>query len=218
MYFSSRFQAGRMLASKLVDKYRYENCVVIALNEGGVIVGAQIAKELHCVINLLLSEPIELPREPIAIGGITAEGNFIFNPQYNESQIKDIESEYRGVIEEKKLEKISKLNKLLGPNDLIDRKFVKGHNVILVSDGLKSSFELQLALEYLKPINIDRLIIASPLAGVNVVDWMHLNADEICCLSVIEELTDTSHYYDNNDMPTREKIIMIIKEIILNWK
>jgi len=82
MYFASRLQAGRVLASQLVKKYRFENCAVVALNDGGVMVGAQIARQLHCVLMMLLSAEIDLPREPDAIAGITSEGNFSYNQKY----------------------------------------------------------------------------------------------------------------------------------------
>ena len=57
--------AGRSYAGdQLVKKYRYENCAVLALDDGGVMVGAQIATQLHCVLTLLMSEEIKLPQEP----------------------------------------------------------------------------------------------------------------------------------------------------------
>ena len=43
MYFESRAHAGQKLAAELVEKYRYENCAIVALSDGGVIVGEQIA-------------------------------------------------------------------------------------------------------------------------------------------------------------------------------
>ena len=56
MYFESRSQAGKILADQLVAKYRYENCAVVALSNGGVVVGEQIAAQLHCVLMLLVSQ------------------------------------------------------------------------------------------------------------------------------------------------------------------
>ena len=207
-----------MLAARLKDKYRYENCAVVAVNDGGVVVGAQIAKELHCVLNMMLSETINLPREPDAVGGITSEGNFVYNPLYEQSEIDELESEYRGVIEEQKVNKLHEMNRLLGAGGLISRDMLVGHNIILVSDGLKTSFELQLALEFLKPIRIEKLIIAAPLASVKAVDWMHVHADEIYCLSVIEEFMDTDHYFDKKDVPDRAKLVKTIEQIILKWR
>jgi predicted phosphoribosyltransferase len=218
MYFASRLQAGRMLANRLVKKYRYESCAVIALNDGGVMVGSQIAQSLHCVLNMLVSEEISLPREPTAVGGVTAEGNFIYNPEYSNSEIDDILSESRGVIEEQKITKMHDLNRLLGNGGLIRKDLLVGQNIILVSDGLKSSFALDLAMQFLKPINIEKIIVATPIASVAVVDWMHLNADEICCLSVLDDYSDTDHYYQKQDVPDRNTIIKTIERIILNWK
>lgn len=217
MYLASRFQAGRMLASKLVPKYQGKPCCVIAIDSGGVIVGTQIAKELHCSINMLLSEEISLPRESESIGGITADGNFTFNPELTQYDIDEIESEFRGDIEQEKLEKIRALHKLGGSDGLIRKDQIAGHNIILVSEGLKSSFELELARAYLKPFKIERLIVATPLASIKVVDWMHVYADEICCLSVVEDYNDTNRYYSHNDVPPKDVIIQTVSKLVHSW-
>jgi putative phosphoribosyl transferase len=217
MYFSSRLQAGRMLASRLSVKYRYESCAVIALSDGGVIVGAQIAQQLHCILNLLLSEEINLPREPIAVGGITSDGNFSYNSEYSGSEIDEIMAESRGTIEAQKLTKLHELNQM-STGGLINKKLLVGQHVILVSDGLANPFSLDVALQFLKTVNMEKLIIATPLASVRTVDWMHLYADEIYCLSVVDDYISTDHYYDNNDVPDHQTIVKTIETIVLNWK
>jgi len=83
MYFASRTQAGRMLASQLAPSYRHEYCAVLALGDGGVVVGAQIALALHCVLTLLLSEEISLPRELEALSGISQDGSLSYNNAYS---------------------------------------------------------------------------------------------------------------------------------------
>lgn len=218
MYFSSRMQAGRMLASKLAPKYRYENCAVVALNDGGVIIGAQIAQALHCVLMLMLSETIDLPREAKAIGGITASGTFTYNPDYSPGEIDEMANEYRGLIEQEKLTKMHEMNQLLGSSGLTRKDLLKGHNVILAVDGLKDSFLLDMAAEFLKPIAVDRLIAATPLASVSAVDKLHIMADEIYCLDVVEDYIDTAHYYDKQDIPDHETVVRTIKDIVLHWK
>ncbi len=54
-YFPSRHAAGEMLADQLQPKYRYEDCAIVALGDGAVLVGAQIAMRLHCVLSMLLT-------------------------------------------------------------------------------------------------------------------------------------------------------------------
>src|ERR1700722_20035935 len=134
MYFASRVQAGRMLAAQLTKKYRYENCAVLALGDGGVMVGAQIAMQLHCVLTMLASAEIMLPREPQAIAGITAGGAMAYNHSYSDGEIDEMVGENYGFIEMEKLTQMHDLNRLVGSNGTVDKKLLKGHDVIIVSD------------------------------------------------------------------------------------
>ena len=207
-----------MLASRIAEKYRDKDCAVLALNDGGVLVGVQIAKQLQCVIMLLLSNEIKLPLEPDALAGITSNGDFAYNTRYSTGEIDEFTNEYRGLIEQEKLSSMHDMNMLVSRGSVVNRKLLKGKNVILVSDGFKSSFPLDLAVAYLKTIKIEKLIIAAPLASVQAVDRMHVTADEIYCLSVVEDFMDTDHYYDRNDTPDHDEIIDRLKEFILKWQ
>jgi putative phosphoribosyl transferase len=218
VYFSSRVQAGRMLASQMVEKYRYEDCAVVAIDFGGLMVGAQIAIELHCPINLLLTETINLPSEPDAVGSIAQDGSFMYSGEYSTGELSGLVSEYSSYIEQQKLEKLQKMHRLLGSGGTIRKDLLRGRNIILVSDGLKSGHALDIAVQYLKPISSEAVIVATPLASIPAVDYMHVLADEIYCLSVIDNFMDTEHYYDILDVPDKEKSIDIIENVVLNWR
>lgn len=218
MYFASRVQAGRLIAAQLVPKYRYENCAVIAIGDGGVMVGAQIASQLHCVLTMLMVEEINLPREPIAIGGMLEDGTFSYNQAMSPGELEEMTTEYRGNIEQEKLTKFHKMNGLVGSGGLINRQLLRGHNIILVSDAFWDSFALDMALLFLKPIKIERLIVVAPLASVKAIDRMHITADEINCLSVIEDHLETDHYFETYDVPDHTKVIETIEKIVLQWQ
>lgn len=218
MYFKSRVEAGQKLADQIIAKYAGKPCAVVALSDGGVIVGAQIAMKLHCVLTMLLSDAIELPREPEAIAGISQDGSFTYNAAYSPGEIEELVSEYRSVIEQEKMEKMQEMHRLQGRGGLIRRELLRDQNVILVADGLPNGFSLDIAVEYLKPIHVERLVVATPLASVKAVDRMHILADEIFCLSVIEEYINTDHYYDVQDVPSHEKVVKSVEEIVGHWK
>ena len=207
-----------MLANQLVAKYRYENCAVVALSDGGVVVGAQIAATLHCVLSLLLSEEISLPRELEAIAGIAQDGSFSYNSRFSPGELDELVGEYYQYIEQEKLAKVHDLNHLVGSGKTVDKRLLAGRNVILVSDGLSSGFATDLAAAFLKPIPIEKMIVATPIASVQAVDRLHITADEIYCLSVVENYISTDHYYDQHDIPSHDKIVGIIEQITLNWK
>lgn len=218
MYFKSRVEAGQQLAKQIVQKYKDSNCAVVALNDGGVMVGAQIALELHCVLTMLLSETITLPREDAAVAGISQDGALSYNQRYSQGEIDEFVGEYYHYIEQEKMNKMGQMHRLLGKEGLIRKDLLRDHTVILVSDGLRDGFLLDVAIQYLKPIHTKRLIVATPLASVPAVDRMHVLADEIFCLSVIEDYISTDHYYDVQDVPSHDKVIKTIEEIVSHWK
>lgn len=207
-----------MLAQQLFAKYRYENCAVVAIGDGGVIVGAQIASELHCVLTMLMIEEVLLPREPVAVGGILEDGTFSFNNAYSAGEIDELVSEYHGFIEQEKYTKFRHLNQLMGSGGLISRDLLRGHNIIIVSDGFRDAFALDMALQFIKMIAVEKVIVATPIASITAIDRMHITVDQINCLSVVEDYIDTDHYFDTNDVPDHQTIINVIEQIVLNWR
>ncbi len=215
MYFKNRAQAGRKLALKM-KKYKSEHCTVVALNSGGVLVGAQIALQLHANLMVLMSEQIILPGESEALASMTTN-TMTFNKRYSQGELDEFVSEYHTTIEDQRVEKFHKLNKLLSDGGDIDPKFLRHHTVILVADALQTGVMLEVAADYLKPTKLEKLVIATPIASVNAVDRMHLIGDEIYCLSVSENLMESNHYYDENTLPDHSNVIKIIRNISLNW-
>ena len=207
-----------MLANQLVPKYRYENCAVVALDDGGVLVGAQIAASLHCVLTMLQTEEINLPRELESVASIAQDGSFSYNKAYSPGEIDGLVSEFRGFIEQEKLMKLHQMNVVNGSGSTIEKHLLRNHNVILVSDGLKGGFAIDMAQIFLKPVALEKLIIATPLASVQAVDHMHIAADEVYCLSVVDNNMTMGHYYEEKNIPDHEKIIEIISQIVLNWR
>lgn len=218
MYFQSRAMAGQLLANDLVQKYRYENCAVIALSDGGVQVGEQIATALHCILTMLLIEGIDIPGESMRFGAVSQSGNFTYSSGLSQGEAGEYTTEFHGYLEEAKRTAFSKINRLLGDGGIIDHDMLRDHTVILVADGLDDISMLDVALEFLKPVRIQRLVVAAPVADVTVVDKLHMYADELHILDVKANYMGTDHYFDQNDIPSHEETIAKINQIVLNWK
>jgi len=210
MYFHSRIEAGQKLADELVQ-YANTNAIIIALSRGAVVIGEQIAQAVQCQLTLLLTENIRLPGEQSALGTVTQDGSFVYNNMLSAGEIEEYYSEFHSYIEDQKREKFEKINSLLGEGGLLEAAMLKDRIVILVSDGLKTGISLKAAEQFLKPVHINKLIIAAPVASVSAVDAMHIMADEIHCLSVTQNYISTNHYYDDNTLPTKDEIIAKIK-------
>lgn len=218
MYFESRAQAGKILADQLVEKYRYENCVVVALSDGAVQVGEQIAGALHCVLTMILIEDIQVPGESVSFGGVSQNGGFTYNGMFSPGEVEEYVGEFHGYLEEQKREAFQRINRLLGDGGIIDSEMLRDHTVILVADGLDNGASLDVAMDFLKPIRINKLVVATPVATIPAVDKLHIIADELHVLDVKENFMGINHYYEQNDIPSHEETIAKINQIVLNWR
>lgn len=209
--------AGDQIADQLM-KYRYEDCAVVGLNDGAVMVGAQIAARLHCPLNMLLTDTIKLQGEHDTLAAIDHQGDITYSDTYSPGELEEITGENFNYIEQQKMEKLFEMHRLLGQGGVISPELLRGRHIVVVSDGLTNGLSMRAAAEYLKPIKIQRLIMVAPFASVTAVDQMHILADEIVCLNVLEDIISIDHYYDDNRLPDHAKIVQVIEDIILNWK
>ena len=217
MYFKSRHQAGEKMATELAA-YRYENTAVLALSEGGVLVGEPIARALHTSLQLLLTEPIKIPDlGNEVLGLIDQSGAFTYNQMISTGQLEAILADARNTIEETKMHKFYELSRLLGDQGLVDLRVFYGRNVIMVSDGLLTGLSLAAAVNFLKPIRTAKLIGAAPMASVSAVDQLHILCDEIHVLNVITGDFEPAHYYEDNVIGDTGAIMERLNRVILGW-
>lgn len=218
MYFESRAQAGQLLAAQLVANYRYENCAVVALSDGGVLVGEQIAAQLHCVLTMLVTENIDVPGESMSFGAVSQVGDFTYNSEFSAGEIDEYTSEFHGYLDDQKRQAFSKINRLIGEGGTITQDMLRDRTIILVSDGFSDGATIGVALDFLKPIHIQKLVVVAPVATIPAVDQLHISADEIHILDVKENFMGVGHYYTDNAVPSHEQTIQKINQIILNWR
>lgn len=207
-----------MLAGVLYEQYRYEDCAVVSLSDGGVLVGEQIAAQLHCLLTMLVTEDIEIPGENISFGAVSQAGNFTYNSEFSSGEIEEYTGEFHGYLDDQKREAFSRINRLVGDGGTIDRELLRDRVIILVSDGFSNGALISVALDFLKPISYKKLVVAAPVATIPAVDILHVAVDEIHILDVKENFMGTDHYYSDNQMPSHEETVAKINQIILNWR
>ncbi len=215
-YFTDRAQAGTLLAERL-SAYKTENCAIIALSEGGILVAAEIARNIHAAVYFLATEAVRVPGEPDPLAIMSSAGTFTYNNAYSSGQLEELNNDYRQVIDQERMETFHRLNKLIGKEGIIKTPLLKRHTVIIVSDGFKSGLSLDVAADFMKYIAVKKLIVVTPIASIAAVDRIHRIADEIHCLSVIENYFDTNHYYEDNTLPNYESAVELMKNIVFDW-
>src|SRR5437879_2956960 len=89
MIFKDRADAGKKLGRFLVS-YKGQNIVVYALARGGVVLGAEIARQLDAPLDLIVVRKIGHPSFPeYAIAAIAEDGHTVMNPNEVDSIDKE---------------------------------------------------------------------------------------------------------------------------------
>ena len=167
---------------------------------------------------MLVSEGIEVPGESLTMGAVSQAGNFTYNSEFSTGEIEEYASEFHGYLEDQKRQAFSRINRLLGDGGMISQDMLRERVVILVNDGFVDGAILAVALDYLKPVHILKLVVASPIATVPAIDQLHVAADELHVLDVKENFMGINHYFTDNTIPSREETIAKINQIVLNWQ
>ena len=217
MYFHDRAEAGDMLADELV-KYRWENTAVLALSPGGVVVGEQIARHLHCTLSLLLTARISAPGdESLVLGTMDQTGGFTYNSMIAAGEMEEYLSEMRSYLEEEKLHQIYQMSSVVGENGQLDPAQLSGRNVIIATDGVKNGLSFDAALNFLARVRVERTIAAVPVGPAEVIERLHGLVDELHYLYIPESFFSVKHYYTSEPEIDPDSVVDRIDNVVSRW-
>lgn len=211
MYFQNRQAVGEHLTKELAA-YAGQPNAVIALSDGGALVGYPIAKAIGGVLTILLLEPVEIPGENATLLNIREDGKYTYDQMWSTGQLEEFEMEYRTYIEQAKQQNYSELRHALGVSCLASSSLLHDKNIFLVSDGLRNGSSFEAAIDFLKPMPRRKLISITPLAAADVIDRMRQESDEVYCLSTVDGTFETDHYYTDATLPSHSEIVSWIEQ------
>ncbi len=190
MIFNDRFEAGELLARKLLEYRGDPDTIVVALPRGGVPVGYVIAKHLGVPLDIFFVKKIPSPYNPeAAIGAVSENGKEYLNERavmmlnvsrpYIDEQIQQI------------LAKIAQKRALYNH----PRIPVAGKRVILVDDGVATGASMYLAAKALKDEGAKEVIIAVPVAPPDALPLLREAADRVVVLDTPADFMAVGQFY-----------------------
>ncbi len=208
--FKNRFEAGRLLASKLAA-YASSDALVLAIPAGGVPVALEAAKNLHLFMDIIIVRKLQIPGTTEAgFGAIGPDGEVI----YNETLLGSLHLTKEEIEEQTKKAKavLEARNKLYR----MDRPFpdLKGKTVILVDDGIASGYSMSEAVRFVKRKKAKEIIVAVPTAPGSSLNFLLPEVDELYCLNVRSfypfAVADAyKEWYDLSD----KEVITLLKDV-----
>lgn len=217
MYYIDRTDLGTRLASQLTATVVPEP-IIVCLKESSLATAISVASALHGWIYPLVTETIQLDADNRTLGIIAADGSYTTNPALSTFEVDDIMMENHGVIEDKKRQAFSRLNRDSGVYGTLNPEVFNNRIVILCADILKDQLHIGAIKTIMKPYRPKTVLAAVGNIDVNAADYMRLTADEVRLMDVMSSMFDDAHYFEKPDpypLETLQKIAMNISQF---WK
>jgi predicted phosphoribosyltransferase len=188
--FSDRKEAGNLLSEKLAD-LKDENCLVLAIPRGGVVIGNQIAVTLGCKLDV--------------IGAVMPDGTI----HWNQDMSQYLERSYfENEINEKKKEAQRQLEEFRG-NSTYD---LQGKTVILTDDGIATGATVFVILKWLAKNNPKKIIVASPVIPASTYEHLKNISDRIIAILIPTAFYAVSEFYKKFDQVSEKEVKSILEK------
>jgi putative phosphoribosyl transferase len=203
MLFQDRYEAGRVLASKLMQYANRPDVVVLSLPRGGVPVGYEVARALNAPLDVFVVRKLGVPgQEELAMGAIASGGVRVLNEDVVRAlgipkQVIDMVA----ANEERELERRER--------DYRDGRppfDVRGHTVILVDDGLATGSSMRVVAEGLRQKQPARIVVAVPVAARATCEEFEAEVDQIICAVTPEPFWAVGQWYKDFSQTTDEEV------------
>ncbi len=209
MRFRDRVDAGERLAAAL-EGYRGKDLAVLALPRGGVPVAAVVAAALKAPLGVLLVRKIGVPWEPELAMGAIVDGDAPVVVR-NEDVIRMgaiPEADFDRVRRKEEQELERRKTRYLSGRAMPE---VAGRTVIIVDDGIATGATMRAAISGLRRREPASIVVATPVAPVDVVARLEKEADAVICLEPARDFVAIGAYYDDFRQLEDEDVIRCLE-------
>jgi len=207
MRFRDRRQAGTLLAKELRHYENDANAIVIALPRGGVVTGAAVAEALSLPLDVIVVRKLGTPGHPeLAMGAVARGGIRVINDEVMRAlRINPHVIEAAAEREEVEAERRETLFRRGRPPLDVAKK-----TVILVDDGLATGSSMLAAVECLKVMKPERIVVAVPVAPPDACHALRSEVDELTCLSTPSSFIAVGEWYHDFTQVTDDEVVDLL--------
>jgi predicted phosphoribosyltransferase len=207
--FSSRTEAGELLAEKLNVYVDRDDVLVLALPRGGVPVGAEIAKALKLPLDIFVVRKLRFPDHlDLTIGAIASGGGRLTNRDVAEAwQISDLVID---AIAAKEQEEVTRLERTY--RGVLPGQQLQGKTVILVDDGIATGSTMLAAVAALRQLRPARVIVAAPMIAGSTYYRIRQAADDVAAIIIPEEFHGIGQWYEDFSLTTDDEVRRLFAE------
>jgi putative phosphoribosyl transferase len=206
--FRDRRDAGRRLAA-LLQRFRSERPVVVAIPRGGVPVAAEVGRALAAPLDIAVVRKVGAPRHPEYAIGALAEGGVHVVSERVARSVGLSDAGLKALLAHVEAELDERLLRYRGGCRAID---ISDRTVILVDDGLATGRSARAATRSLRGRGAARVILAVPVGAPAAVQTLRREADEVVCVETPAELWSVGQWYEDFGATADEEVTMLLAE------
>ncbi len=211
MLFRDRVDAGWQLGRALAARYpsiAREHPIVLAIPRGGVVVGAEVARELGAPLDVFIARKLGAPgHEELGIGAVAPGGGRVLDA--STIRMLGVPDEYIEQVTRRELAEIERrLAAFRGDRPPPE---LTGRAVILVDDGLATGVTARAALLAIRAEHPSRLIFAAPVCSPEGRDLVAGDADDVVCLAAPERFQGVGLWYRDFSQTSDEEVQELLR-------
>ncbi|HXY90981.1 MAG TPA: phosphoribosyltransferase [Acidimicrobiia bacterium] len=206
--FRDRREAGRVLASELLDQYPGDgDLVVLALPRGGVPVGFEVARALDVPLDVIVVRKLGVPSQPeLAMGAVGEDGVRVLNHEViRQMRISESALERVEVSERTELERRATAFRGGAPMLSLD-----GRTVVIVDDGLATGSTARAAIRVARAHGAQRVVLAVPVAPRETLDHLGAAADAVIAVASPHPFMAIGQWYDDFGQTTDDEVRQLL--------
>lgn len=207
--FSSRAQAGRLLAREL-EYVRKADSIVYGLPRGGVVTAFEIAKYLRSPLELLLTRKIAHPLSPEYAQAAISEKGYLVSSKISREQMLE------GWFEEAVQKQIAEIaRRRLIYSEGKKRMRATGKTAIIVDDGVATGLTLRAGILEIHDEDPLKLIVAVPVIPESTAELIKSSVDELIALTIPSDqdyLGAVGSYYEDFHEVSDREVIKILQD------
>jgi predicted phosphoribosyltransferase len=193
--FIDRRAGGRALGAQLAAEYaKRSDVVVLGLPRGGVPVAADVARELHAPLDVLIVRKLGVPgHEELAMGAI-ASGDVVVRNEDVLHSLSNPNQALDDAIERERRELLRREREYRGIRAPVD---LANKTVIVVDDGMATGSTMRAAVIAARARGAARIVAAVPHAAREACIDLGRLADECICCRTPSPYVAVGMWYDH---------------------
>jgi len=201
--FADRQDAGRALAAQLAAYRLRDDVLVLGLPRGGVPVAREVAIALHAPLDVFVVRKLGTPgHRELAMGAIASGGIRVLNDDVINA-LRLPPAAIESVTAEEAQELVRRESVYRDGRPLMDPS---GRIVIIVDDGLATGSTMKAAVQALRALHPQRVVVAVPVGPRDTCRELAAFADEVVCAVIPESFSAVGQWYDNFEQTTDEEV------------